>query len=986
MNRFFTLMLFSIFTIICNSGSIYAQFTVKGTVKNTDGETLIGVSIVAKNTAIGTLSDLDGQFSLDLPGNSATLLITYVGYTPFEQVVNSSTGNLNVTLEQGLNTLNEVVVSGLATTIKRSNIANAVSSISTQELTGITSQPTMDGALYGKFTGAVINSNSGAPGGGISIRLRGVTTIVGESQPLYIVDGVYYDNSAIPAGLNTVSKAAAGGSASNQDNPSNRIADLDPEDIERIEILKGASAAAIYGSRAASGVVLITTKKGSAGKTNVSISQSIGMNMLLRKLGTRSWDTTKVRKSLGQARVNDYLDAVSKGINYDYEDELYGNTGLTRTSRITLGGGNDKTKFFAGFTAKNDKGIVENTGYDKKSFRLNLDHKFNKNVDIAFANNYVISSADRGYFNNDNTSTTLGVSFVSTPSWVELHPVNGVYPDNPFAPANFLQTANLITNNEGINRLLSGITLTLKLLTRDNMTLQLIGKGGLDQYTLTTRAIFPKDLQFEKSTAANSLNGVSILGTTTSAANNFSTFLVHSLYVNKLSFRSQLGVTQENRSQNQALITATNLIGTQTNVDQAANRDVAQTRIKQVDSGFFAQEEVNYDDKIIATIGLRGDKSSNNGDVNKLYYYPKASIAVNVHNFVSLGFFNELKLRAAYGQSGNFAPFGFKYISLQNNSINGGAGTIPALTSGKPNIEPERQSETELGLDVALLKNKISADITYYIKGVNNLIFNANTPTSTGFSSKVDNIGNLENKGIELGISYNAITNEKVDWYGRVSFWKNKSKITKLTVPAFFVPGGGFGATLGGFYLEEGKSATQILGIDAAQGEGRFVVGDGEPDFNLSWQNNLSLFKNIDFSFLLHWKKGGNNINLSTLLSDLSGTTPDFDEKTLDPKGELTNGEYRVSQLGSSATVFVEDASYLRLREIGLYYNLPKKIFNDNCSLRFGVSGRNLINIFDYYSYDPEVSNFGNNGISSGVEVTPFPSSKSVNFSVMANF
>ncbi|RMF24088.1 MAG: SusC/RagA family TonB-linked outer membrane protein, partial [Bacteroidetes bacterium] len=240
----------------------YAQFTATGTVQDTDGEPLIGVSIVVKGTALGTVTDLDGSFSLEVPSDPAVLIFTYTGYASQEVEVSSSNPRVEVTLETATTLLDEVVVTGLATTVKRANLANSVASIDARKLTGVTTQQTMDGALYGKFTGANISANSGAPGGGITVKLRGITSLTANSQPLYIIDGVYLDNSAIKAGFDVVSLSQAGGSTSVQDDPSNRIADIDPEDIERIEILKGASAAAIYGSRAGAGVVIITTKRG----------------------------------------------------------------------------------------------------------------------------------------------------------------------------------------------------------------------------------------------------------------------------------------------------------------------------------------------------------------------------------------------------------------------------------------------------------------------------------------------------------------------------------------------------------------------------------------------------------------------------------------------------------------------------------------------------------------------------------------------------
>ena len=379
----------------------------------------------------------------------------------------------------------------------------------------------MDAALYGKFTGANISANSGAPGGGISIKLRGITSLVASSQPLFIVDGVYYDNSSITPGLNLISKAAGQGSTTFQDNQSNRIADLDPEDIERIEILKGASAAAIYGSRAAAGVVLVTTKRGKTGKPSIEIATSLGQQWQLKKLGQRTWDEAKVLAGFGNNGVALYR--AGNGKTYNYEDELYGNKGLMKNFRASVSGGNDQTKYYVGFTNKDDEAIVKNTGYKKSSFRINLDQKVTNFIDMSVNANYVSSRADRGYFNNDNTGTSMGVSFISTPSFINLYPdANGNYPDNPLAASNFVQTRDLMTNREKVERILLGGNATWKILNKGKNNLKFLVRGGLDQYSLNTIASFPRELQFEKN--GNGTNGAYINGTTLSKGTNVAAF------------------------------------------------------------------------------------------------------------------------------------------------------------------------------------------------------------------------------------------------------------------------------------------------------------------------------------------------------------------------------------------------------------------------------------------------------------------------------
>ncbi len=972
---------------------VFAQ-TVTGKVNSDKGDTVPFANVIEKGTSNGTTTDMDGNFSIDVSSFPVILEFSSLGYTTVEQDVTAA-GAITIVLGESAQALDEVVVTGLATSIKRSNSANAVASLSAEELVGTTPPATLDGALYGKFAGAVVSSNSGAPGGGLSVKLRGATSLQGNIQPLYIIDGVYLDNSSIAAGLNAVSGAAAGGNSASllQDNATNRIADINPEDIASMEILKGASAAAIYGSRAAAGVIIITTKRGKAGETKFRFSQSTGWSQAINLLGLREYNEERVEASFGANTVPLFVAARDGGRLIDYEDELYGEHGFISNTNFSMSGGDAKTKFFAGVSHNNENGIVLNTGYEKTSLRLNLDHKAKDWLKFGLSSNYIYSSSDRGFFNNDNSGTTIGVTLTGTTPWLELFPdANGVYPDNPAGASNPLQTRDLVRNNERVNRFIMGGTMNLDVYKADNSNLELILRGGIDTYAQKSRAIFPKELQFQKLSNGGQ-NGVAVQGDTQNKNYNLSAFMVHNYFTESdINFRTQVGLTNEYFDRNTVLITASGLVASETNTDQAANTGVDQTRFKQEDSGFFAQEEINFKDMLIGTFGVRGDKSSNNGDANKLNYYPKGSLAVNIAKF---GFWKEeskwdlLKLRVAYGEAGNFPPAGALFTSYNAFSTDGVLGISLIGIRGDGDIESERQKELEFGMDLGFFNNRVSFSGTYYIKTIENLILNSSLPPSSGFTSEFVNAGEMENKGIELSLNATPYISDNFQWDIGVNWFKNESLITRLDVDPFNT--GGFGATLGTFRIEEGKSATQIVGIGPDPGENGFQVwGDSEADFQMGINNNFR-YKNLSLSFLWQWKKGGDNINLTSLLTDLNGTSHDYDTIDLDPEGSLGNGDYRLSQLGASAEPFVEDASYLRLRELGLYYTLPSKLMSGVLggnidSVKLGFSGSNLINIFDYNSYDPEVSNFGGGTIFTGVEVTPFPSSKRFLFHLGVNF
>ena len=402
------------------------QKAISGRVTDAKGVPMPGVSVVIKQTNTGTVTDAEGKFKLSVPANS-TIIITASGFKSQSFSAQSFQNEAEIKLEEDFAKLDEVVVTGLATTVKRRNLANAVATISNKELNGVAPAQTFDAALNGKVPGAYINANSGAPGGGISVKLRGVTSIFGNTQPLYVVDGVYMDNSATSAGLNAVTAAAAGGNASTQDNPSSRIADLRAEDIENIEILKGASAAAIYGSRAAAGVVIITTKRGRAGKTKISFTQDLGFVKVRKLLGVRQF-TPETAAGLSSdptrsaALKQQFLDAQAAGKIYDYEKEVYDNTGFMRNSVLSMTGGNEKTSFYFSAAQKQEDGIVKGTGYRNTSLRLNVDHRITDNIKFGISTNYVNSSADRGLTGNDNAGVTYSISLSSTPNFAELHP------------------------------------------------------------------------------------------------------------------------------------------------------------------------------------------------------------------------------------------------------------------------------------------------------------------------------------------------------------------------------------------------------------------------------------------------------------------------------------------------------------------------------------------------------------------------------------
>ncbi len=952
--------------------------TLTGVITAGNDVPVAGATIGVRNGSIAVASDVNGKFTLTVPEN-AVLTISAIGYKT-QTIAIAGKSDIHVALAEDVSKLDEVVVTGLATSVKRKNLANAVEVIGSKELSGTAPAQTFDAALEGKISGANINANSGAPGGGVSIKLRGVTSVYGNTQPLYVIDGVYVDNSATSGGLNAVTLAGPGGPTSNQDNPSSRIADIRTEDIESIEILKGASAAAIYGSKASGGVIIITTKKGKQGKTNITLSQDLGFLRPIKLLGVRQFTAETAASLPGDPATltQEFNNAQAAGQIYDYEKEIYDHTPLTRNTLLSMSGGSDKTGFYFSVAQKDDGGLVNRTGYSNTSVRLNLDHKITDNIKIGITTNYINSSADRGIFGNDNAGVSTGIALSSTPDFAQLHPDgNGNYPNNPFAASNPLQTIALMTNNESVNRFITGANLEITLQKSSHSNTKFIGRGGVDFYNLQTTVLFPSVLQFE---AVN--KGQSIQGFTKNLSTNYIFSLVNTFTPSdKLSLTSSAGITQETGNYNNILDVASQVIAGQQNVDQAGALNATELRTKYLNGGIFIQEEAHIVNAITLTGGLRLDRSSNNGDVSKYYLYPKAGLSWNLTDMgiIKEGLFESVKLRAAYGQANNVPAYGSKFTALGVSNISGFPGLLVNTQAGEADIKPERQTEFETGVDFSILKGRLGFELTYYKKNIFDFLLLTTPPPSSGFAQKWVNAGDLSNHGVELGLNARPVESKNVVWNTSVNFWFNRSKVTKLIVPPVQLGSVG-GVLLGTYQIEQGKSATQIVGLN---GHGVGPLGDAEPTFQMNTYNEITFFKKLSLRFLWHWKKGGQNVDVTQLQNVFGSTSVDYDKPS-----SIPHVPYGVSQLmlvGSDAHQTVETSTYLRLREVGLYYTFSKLPVSYIKTITVGASLNNYITITKYKGYDPESSNFGT-GFSSGVDIDPYPSSKTAAFHISFNF
>lgn len=972
-------------SLVVGVGAAAQQRPIRGRVVSAaTAEPVAGASVAVAGTPITALTNDRGEFSLAAPEGAVTLLIRSVGYKHAQLPVAAGGGDVAVRLEQDVFNLEAVVITGQATGVEQRNLANAVTTVTAAQLNRAPTQ-TLESALQGKVPGALVQMNSGAPGGGGQIAFRGVTTINAGVDPLIVVDGLVIANDAIASNMNAITAAAAGGNASNQDNPVNRLADLNPSDIQEIQTLKGASAAAIYGSQAANGVIIITTRRGRPGAPRFSITQRFGTFSLANKMGARKFNDTTEAFGVFASQVprDTATRTVIRGLCnlpggkcpfFDNEQPLYGEHQLAAETDASVTGGNDQTTYYLSGLVKKDGGIAPNTNYQKQSIRANLDQVLGSRFKVSLNLNAIHDLSNRGISNNDNTGTSTYLVYPTTPSFLDLRPVNGVYPINPFAPSNPLQTFAELKNSEDVWRVLGTSTAKVDALTTPTQHLVFNLTGGLDFFSQRNDVLSPADLQYEP---FDGQPGTVVLGKASDLRLNLVGSVVHTYTPASNAFQAttSAGFQYENRDLNLTnLVGRTIALGLQ-NVSQATSLTSSQSEQPVKNMGIYGQEEVLLaDQRLLLTAGIRADRSSVNGDPRKFYFFPKAAAS---YRFVQpIGGIDELKLRAAWGQTGNPPLFGGRYVVDSTQVVGGQFGQFPALQLGDPSIKPERNTEIEAGLDATFGKEFATLGVTVYRKIVTDLLLVQSLAPSTGFATRIFNApgAQLSDKGIEIAAAVSPVRKPDVNWIVRGTFDLSRSNVDSLPVPAFNTLG--FGTSLGAFRIEQGKSATQIVGSEGH-------VGDANPDFRVGLSSDLT-YKRLNLGFTWEWKHGGDIINLTQLLYDAFGNSVD----------QVSAGDKRISTWaagcgGTGCTkVYVQDGSYLKLRELNVGYELPSAIPSHfgMRTARISFSGRNLLRFTPYKGLDPEVSNFGNQAIGRNIDVAPFPPSRSFFFSIDVGF
>lgn len=976
-----------------------AQRRVTGRVFSPTGEPVASAGVNVQGTTIGAFTAADGRFTLTgVPAGPQVLVVRRIGYQRTTAMLPATQDQIDIRVERDILQLETQIITGQATTVSSRNVANAVTVVSSEEANRVP-QPTVENALQGKVPGAVITQNSGAPGGGVQVQIRGSNTVNGAYQPLYVIDGVIVNNSAIQTGLNSIT-GAGGGVTNVQDQMVNRVADLNPEDIETMEILKGPSAGAIYGSRGANGVVVITTKRGQTGKPSLNVVQRFGTQTLGNKYKMRCFSFNEAVAE-AKADFNITLTPADYAGCVDPQDQLFGNHFLSYETGASLRGGSEATTYFASAMVKHDGGLAQNTGYSKQALRLNVTQALGSSLTLRGNSEVLHTLTERGIFGNDNNNIAPYTVIGETPTYFDFSrrdPKTGDYIRNPYAgDINILQNQDKIRTPEDVYRMLGNASADWTILSQDNQTLNLNVLGGVDAYTDRGRIFSPPNTYIEQSGNISPYPGTVVENNSNSVNANLNASLVHKFLFSWATATTSAGMRQEHSEFHQAVNRGQGLFPGVTNFSTAVqtastqNQDITRTM------SFYAQEEfLTAAERLLLTAAVNAERSSTNGDTAKFYAYPKFS-ASYVVPMLPPGVDN-FKVRAAIGVAGNRVPSGFKYNTLFTLPENGIVGLRPNTTVGLATVYPEITTETEGGFDAQFLSGRAGLDFTLYHKVTRDLVLASGLAPSTGFLVANINGGRLQNNGVEIGLNLLPIRNDRVTWQSRTTFSRNRGRVLSLPVPAFYT-GNGFGTRTARVKVEEGFAPDEVVsyaGFDSALVNGRMVragrheqhYGSASPDFSMGFSNDFTVGA-FRLSTLVDWRKGG-------WLANLSQT---YLETGVNGQSTISGGNFAdttinfidQSTYAAGFPAFLEHASFAKLREVTLSYSLNKAVSNALFrgaahDIRLEVSGRNLKTWTNYRGLDPEVSNFGNAPLNRLWDLAPYPPSRQFFFSVDVNF
>jgi TonB-dependent starch-binding outer membrane protein SusC len=953
------------------------------------GAPVAGALLSAGASATFATTSPTGAFALQRAPGECTVVVQRVGY--HSTAISVARDERVVTIILVPDSLGGArpISTGLATTIAARSSPNAVAIVGADVLNAGPT-PTIEDALQAHAVGAVFQQNNGgAPGGGMQVQIRGVSSINSAAAPLYVVDGIIVNNETVNSGLNIVTAAGPEPLAQDpEDNTPNRISDLNPADIARIEVLKGASASAIYGSKGAAGVILITTKSGVDSSPRWRLTARSGTFLPANTLNLRAFPTYSAANAWWQNDVQQpgNLPVAFYNGGQNYQSQLFGGGELSGEGDVSVRGVAGSTSYFASALDKYDNGVMVHTGYRKQAGRINAGETVSKTLGLSSNLYYQHSVAVRGVTGNDNDGASPYDVFATTPQFLALNrQVNRQYVVNPFAPANPFADAALIQTPTAVTRFIGGGTLTWLPYTAPRQSVRVVVTGGADVTGQRDLNYAPASLELEQLTTAYP-GVVSIDHANTQYYNGSVNIVHHFTGLRAIDATTSIGVSQDDRQIGNPDHAGIGLAPGAMLPSQAKLEADLEYRYRVRTQSLYAQEQVlTLGDRLTLVAGATSDRNAPNNMFGPLLLYPKLAAAYRVPHLS--GFVQTLKFHAAYGQAGIAPTYGFNFNNAQNfySTLVGeqrGVVVGPNANSNiyyqvaDTNLRPERTTEIETGVDATMLHDRAELSVTVYQKRVNNLVMLGGSATPPLFAVNAINGGQFTNQGIELTLELSPIkTAGGFNWSVSSSFFRNYSRVDGLPNGPFAVSPE-FGRFYGTYWEQVGRSVSEIVNTNVASRDGTpLQVGDAQPTFIVSAGNTVS-WRRFRLYGLVDWHQGGSVINLTNAYYD----------NGLFLLADSAASLRRLIALGNGQTPYVEPATFVKVREITLSYELPEHWLQVGGgrvrSARISASAHNVFASFRYSGLDPEVSNFGNTAITRGQEVTPYPPVRSFFLSV----
>lgn len=969
--------------------AVFAQkVTVSGTVIDSQNEPIIGATVMEIGTQNGAATDVDGHFTLSVKPGSM-LRITYVG---FKTVEVKASQNMSVGLVEEANTLNEVVAIGYGS-VKRKDVTTAVSSVSTEDLDTRPIVSAVSG-MQGKAAGLQITQANGQPGSSPTVRVRGTTSLNGSNNPLYVVDGV----------------------------PLTDIDYLSADDIESIQVLKDASSAAIYGSRAANGVIIITTKQGQKGVAKVALNAHVSANTVRNnQTPLNAQQYKELQDEIGLVKLPDNLTDQT-----DWADEVY-RTGIVQDYQLSITNGNDKLRYYISGGYTGESGVLKSSDFDRYNVRAVIDNDINKwltiNASAAYSDyTYKGTGIISGTGSNRGGVIT---SIINTPTYAPVWD-----PSNPGQYYNNFYGVNITSPAENLSRTEDNKTSYNKFLGSGKATITFLP----ETLTLTSQFTFDRT----QGTTMNFLdpiktgNGRDNYGTGYDAR-SISTVMV---WDNILNFKKHFGIhgvdvmvgsswTGSKYSHN--YINGSNYADSDIKTLNGANKiswtGTGSSASEWSIMSYFARANYNFRDTYLLTANVRADGSSKLAPGHRWGYFPSFSAAwrMSEENFMKdIKWIDDLKIRGGWGQTGNQSGLGdYSYLASYNiNRIqwfgegydSNAVPTRSQSTLSNPELTWETTSQTDIGIDLTVLNNRLTFSVDYYYKKTTDMLMIVTLPAgSAAATSLTYNGGDVVNKGWEFSISSKNFVG-KFSWDTDFNISFNRNKLTKLMLTQVYysakttdyvndyvvrnTPGMPLGSFWG--YISDGvdPETGELMYRDVNQdgiisASDRTYIGDPNPDFTYGLTNTFK-WNGLSLSILIQGSYGNDIYNVSKMetqgMYDGKNQTTAVLNRWQVP-GQITS----VPKAGfdmKNSTYFLEDGSYLRVKDISLSYDIPRNIISKIHLTRLMpyVSATNLITLTKYKGMDPEVNQYGNSGAVQGIDWGTYPMCRSFVFGLKVEF